>query len=181
MKMVNRCLRTGRSRHRRSSRAAFSLTEVVVSSAIVSVLLVAALQTVAAAGQNRAVMQRRLVARQLTQGLMAEILTKPFADPEGGFGIGPDLGEIASLRSTFDDLDDYHGWSAAPPESADGTALGDYAGWGRSVQVRYVDFASGVPFTPMSSSDFKAITVSVSYEGDQVLSITAIRADYEAE
>lgn len=165
---------------RRRRQRALSMAEVVLSSAIVGVLLVAALRTVAAAGQDRMTMERRLIARQLAQGLLAEIVPKAFADPAGGTTtLGLDAGEVASDRRTFDDVDDYSGWSASPPQGPQNNPLTTYANWSTSVQVRYVTLLPGGVASPSASpTNFKSITVTVAYQGSTVLALTTIRANY---
>jgi Tfp pilus assembly protein PilV len=174
--IAHRPLRTATGRlHRR----ALSMAEVVVSTAIVSVLLVAALQTLAAAGQNRMLMQQRLIGQQLAQGLMGEILVKPFADPEdGGTTIGTDSGESAASRADFDDIDDYDDWRNQSPQMPDGTALPGYSDWTTSVYVRYVHFSGG-NLTETLVSDYKRIEVIVAHDGETVTTLSALRAARE--
>jgi|GEM_PF-6598319 len=52
---------------------------------------------------------------------------------------GPELPESSSSRADWDDVDDYEGWSASPPQLKDGTPIADYSGWTREVAVAYVD------------------------------------------
>ncbi|MDP6633525.1 MAG: hypothetical protein QGG42_01335 [Phycisphaerae bacterium] len=51
---------------------------------------------------------RRTLALYLGRELVEEIISKPFDDPEGAFGVGPDAGEIS--RQYFDNIDDYDGY-----------------------------------------------------------------------
>lgn len=119
-------------------RSAYTLAEVVVSIAVVGVMLVAALNAVAAArlNMNRTTNHNR--GMLLAQDLLAEILQQPYQDPDGAESLGIDDGEIAGDRSTYDDLDDYDGWSA-PPQDRDGTRLPNADGWVCTVSVTLLD------------------------------------------
>ncbi len=75
--------------------------------------------------------------------------------------IGIDDSEGTSNRTDFDDVDDYHGWSASPPEAKDGTALADYTGWTRSVTVEYVNPLQPGGTAVGSDNGAKRITVTV--------------------
>ena len=63
---------------------------------------------------------------------MAEILQASYEDPDGpSAGIGLDASELTASRATFDDVDDYDGWLASPPQQRDGTAMQELPGWSR--------------------------------------------------
>jgi hypothetical protein len=66
---------------------------------------------------------------------MAEILQLPYQDPQGGTTFGAESGET---RTTFDDLNDYNGYSESPPKSKDGSPLPDVTGWTRQVTITRV-------------------------------------------
>ncbi len=51
-------------------------------------------------------------------------------------------GEIADDRRTFDDVDDYHGWFASPPQLRNGDPIDMYEGWSRGVSVSRVNPAT---------------------------------------
>ena len=158
-----------------ASRPALSLVEVTISVTIVAVMMVSALNTLWSVTRTRQINQDRQIGQKLAEQLMAEILSKPYEDPDvapGSFGAtGSEL--ILGDRSHFDDVDDYDGWSASPPEMADGTVIPDRAGWGRSVEVVYVsplalDFVVGV------DRGVKRITVMISRNAVEVTSLSAI-------
>lgn len=149
----------------------FSLVEVVVSVLIVGLLLTAALSAAAAAAAGRQGIADRARAAQLAGELMSEILDKPYGDPTAGDAIGP--GSDEPDRLAFDDQDDYHGWSASPPQAADGSAIPGFAGWTRSVEVTYLD-----PDAPQTAADIndrvKRITVTVERGGMVLARLTAV-------
>ena len=94
--------------------------------------------------------------------LLAEILANSFADETDADNFGPETaqGESTAIRDTWDDLDDYAGWSASPPQRKDGTPLGDLAGWARGVLVSYVDPITLSP--SVAATDLIAVVVNVS-------------------
>ena len=125
----------------RPRRDAFTLAEAVVSTVVVAVMLVAALNTVGAAKLGVQKTGDRGRGTLLAQQLMSEILRQDYADA----AYGPDsFGRIAAEagpgnRSLYDDVDDYHGWSASPPQDKAGNALPNLDGWRRSVTVKLIN------------------------------------------
>jgi len=113
----------------------------------------------------------------LAQQLMAEILAQAYEDPNfgpGSFGLGGD--EVGDgSRALWEDVDDYDGWSASPPEDKNGNPLTGFDDWGRSVTVDWVN-----PDNPsqamMSDTRVKSITVDVTHNGVPVASTVALRS-----
>jgi Tfp pilus assembly protein PilV len=144
-------------RFQRACRAGNSLLEVAVATLLVAILLVAALQ---AAGQSlfsQIKTADRIRGQRLAQSLLAEVTQLAYSEPGAS---NPPLGADASEtgRATFDDVDDYHGYSESPPQNSAGAALTEYAGWTRSVAVERID-----PVTlaiTASESGAKRITIS---------------------
>ncbi len=137
-----------------------TIVEVMVSSLLVGLVLVASLNTLG----NVSITRRNAVSLQvgpcLANHLMSEILQKAYADPEtSNASIGLDASENSALRRTFDDIDDYDGWVQASPLRDDGTALGYAAGWKREVSVEHVDIETLA--TSSSATGLKRIFVSV--------------------
>lgn len=109
----------------------------------------------------------------LAQQLMSEIVQSSYADPvSGSTTFGPESGE---KRSSYNDVDDYNGWSESPPANRAGAVIPGFTGWTRSVQVSYVD-----PTTPTTvvSTDkgMKRIVVSVKSPSGKVQTLTALRS-----
>jgi hypothetical protein len=71
-------------------------------------------------------------------------------------------------------VDDYDGWSASPPQLADGTTMPDLAGWTRSVHVTRAD-PLDVSQASGAESGIKRITVQVTHLGAPAAELTAIR------
>ena len=168
-------------RNERVPSRAFSLVEVTVSIAIVGVMLVASLHTVGMAKRTQRIMGDQGRGQLLAQQLMSEILTQLYADAVTGFGsFGLEEGEAATGdRSLFDDVDDYDGWSASPPQHQDGTEISELRGWTRSVSVTWVN---SLNLSQICGNDtgVKRITVTVR-RGDQVVaSLVALRTAAES-
>lgn len=167
------------------TRLGLSLIEVTISVVIVAVMMVAALTTVSGVMHARQVSQNRQVARTLAETLMAEIMSKEYQDPDTvGESFGQETGEAATgNRSLFDDVDDYDGWSANPPQWSDGVVVPNRQDWTRSVDV-FCTSPADLNMELPNSWDFglKRITVTVSYGGEEMVTLVAIRGstkDYE--
>ena len=117
----------------------FTLAEVLIASAILSFATLAIVQAVAAGQATTLDALGRARADALAEVLLEEVLSKPYADPEGETGFGPDAGE--SDRSDFDNIDDYNNYAEAAGTLADhaGSAYPTaYQGFDRVVTVAAV-------------------------------------------
>jgi prepilin-type N-terminal cleavage/methylation domain-containing protein len=157
-------------------RRAFSLAEMIISIALVGVMLAAALNTLGLAKQAQRTIGDRSRGMLLAQQLMTEILARDYNDPEGNDGgFGARGLEATGDRDLFNDVDDYDGWSASPPEDVDGTAIDELEGWTRKVEVKYAAPAN-TETDAISDLGLKRIVVTV-MRGDQVVAtLTALRS-----
>lgn len=153
-----------------------TLVEVVVSTAILAVMFVAGLSAAGAAASIQGRTSQHEIGVSLATELMEEILEAPFADPDGSALIARESGELATVRSTWDDVDDYDGWSASPPQSKDGANQMTSTAWTRSVSVVHVDPAD-LATTSVSVTGVKRITVRVLLNGTEVARLVSIRTD----
>src|SRR5215468_10396056 len=126
------------SRNRKSRRTGLTLIEVVASTMIVSMMAVAALNSLGAATKSSNSIGNRAVAAGLADELMSEIMMQSYSDPDGSPVFGHESGEATNVRSAFDDVDDYDGWVASPPQYRDGTVIPDRTNWRQRVTVNYV-------------------------------------------
>lgn len=158
------------------SKRGLSMVEVVISTVIVAVMLVAALNTVGASRLGAERNADRSRGALLAELLLAEIMLQPYEDsasPPGSFG--KTASEVATgNRSLYDDVDDYNGWNASPPQDKDGTVLADLDGWRREVEVRWVN-PSNLALGSLSDTRIKKITVAVERDGLTVALLMAIR------
>lgn len=159
---------------RNCSPRAFSMVEVIISVVIVGTMTVAALNTVGAAKLGNQKTTSRKSGALLAQGLMSEILLQDYEEPVDTPGFGRESSESGGDRTDYDDVDDYDGWSSSPPEYKDGTVIPDLDGWARQVSVAWVN-ATDLSLTSGSETNVKRITVTVTYNGVQVASLTAVR------
>lgn len=153
-----------------------TLVEAVMAMLIVSVMLLAALNLVGASRMSENTLADQNVAQALAENLMAEILDQAYADPVDGVeSFGRTSAENnTGNRSRFDDVDDYHTWSASPPQTKDGTELDDYAGWSREVVVEWVEPAD-LTTVASSNTGIKRITITVSRNDRVAATLTAYR------
>jgi len=165
-------MRTGR----RKSRAGLSLIEVVISTMLVGLVLVGAMQCLGAVIHGRMRTSESGRAQQLAQQLMAEILATEYQEPDEPPGFGPEESEREDSRTFFDDVDDYHRWTASPPQNQNGTALHNWTGWKREVSVEYVN-----PTNPGTSEatdlGVKRITVTIWLNEHILTQQVALRSD----
>ena len=133
---------------------AFTLVEATISTVIVAVMLVAALQTVSSARLGEYKIGKQGQGLALALDLMAEIQQQTYEDPNGKAALGTEIGESTKDRRDFDDVDDYHNWSASPPEDAKGIDLPGLSGWERTVQVVWMD--SNLKTTSVTDKGIKA-------------------------
>ena len=162
--------------HRPPAARAFTLAEAVVSTVIVAVMLLAAMNTLGAARIGESKIAQRYRGLHLARDLMAEILRQNYADPDDGVAsFGLELKKVGDgSRALWDDVDDYDGWSASPPQLKDGTEMTDLDGWERSVEVEWMspwNLSLGVG----SNQGVKRITVTVEHNGFPVASLVAFR------
>jgi type II secretory pathway pseudopilin PulG len=159
-------------------RSALSLFEVVASTMIVGLMAVAALQTLGAATRSADSLGNRAVALGLADELMSEILQTAYNDPNQTPTFGRETGETAGLRSAFDDVDDYNGYSQSPPKYRDGTTIPDRTNWSQKVTVAYVQPGNPVQATAGNTDQgAKRVKVAIEYNGRVLAEQYALRTD----
>ncbi len=152
-----------------------TLAEVVIAMAVLGIVLVSLLQgSAVSVGMQRA-SANRLTGDALARELLETVCALPYA--EGSAGPGVEAGEITTDRTTFDDLDDFNGWSESPPARFDGSPMPGLPAWSREVSVALVD-----PSDPavVVGSDQGAKLVVVRVERDSELVATLERVRYRA-
>ncbi|MDI1289672.1 MAG: prepilin-type N-terminal cleavage/methylation domain-containing protein [bacterium] len=157
----------------------FTLVEAIVSTVVVATMLVASLNAAGMAATSRAKVLWRVQGQQLASALMAELLTKPYEDPEDTtLVLGLDSGESAGDRTTFNDLDDFAGYQQQPPQGLDGQALMNESSWKWSVVVEWVNpSAPGSSALILTESGAKRIKVTVSRNGVPLATLTGLRTN----
>lgn len=148
-------------------RGGTTIVEVLLSTLLVGVVLVAALETVGHSVRIGGAIDSQAAAFSLAEQLMTEILSHPYDDPDGAStGMGFEAGEDMSPtnRLSLDDVDDFNAWNRTPPQAADGAPLAGYTGWSRQAQVQWVNSAAngaGLVFNTGSEQGLKRVTVQV--------------------
>jgi prepilin-type N-terminal cleavage/methylation domain-containing protein len=154
----------------------FTLVEAVMAMLIVSLLLVAAMRAVGASTLMQYKAAERTTGRLLAAGLMSDILALSYEDPLTTPAFGIEAGESASSKATFDDIDDYNGWTESPLQERDGTVMSNLpSGWRRSVVVQWVN-PTTLTQVMSSESGLKQITVSVRHNNVVVATRVAMRS-----
>ena len=149
--------------------------EAVISTVIVAVMFVAALNTVGASRVTQYKASLVGQGRMFAESLMSEILQQGYREAGTTYVFGREAGESDTSRAAYDDVDDYQGWTESPPVAKDGTALPNSANWRRTVTVAWVD-----PVNPQQVSGTetyaKRITVVVTFRNVPQATVVAIKA-----
>lgn len=150
-----------------------TLLESLLAATLLAAVVTSVIWPFTAGAQNELAGARSSIASELAQELMEEILSKPFDDPQGAEGLGPDAGE--ATRDDFDNIDDYHGYGEPAGQILcfDGEAAADpvAADLSRSVATTYV-YVSGQDTSETPS--FISVTVTVSRDGEALVELTRL-------
>ncbi|MCH9021921.1 MAG: type II secretion system protein [Planctomycetes bacterium] len=160
----------------RPRRGGFSYIEVIISAVIISVLLVAALRLFGILGRSQAAANEMEIAAHLAVELIEEITESNYADRSNTNVFGPEPAQVGPDRTLYDDVDDYHNWSANPPLDHFGQPYTQYGDFTRSVQVQYIK-AADFSLTTVADEGFKQVVVTVSRNGRELTRQTYIIAD----
>ncbi len=135
----------------------YSLIELIMGMVVIGTAIALLLSAV---NPNRIASVRpilRMKTAQLGQAYLEEILSRRFDEssfiggaprcneagqPPCTAALGPEGGET---RSTFDDVDDYHGLTETPPRDARGIARSGYQNYRVQVSVAYAGGDLGLP------------------------------------
>ena len=154
---------------------AFSIVEAVISIALVSGVLVAALNTVGASFAAQRGVGDRARGQLLANGLMTEILATAYEDPNETIAFGLEVSEsVATNRTLCDDVDDYRNIVDSPLRLKDGTAIQGFTGWSRSVVVLRVS-TSDLNTPAAGETGAKKIIVTVKHGQVPVATLVGIK------
>ncbi len=161
-------------------RRSFGYIEAVISVVVLGTSIVGGLSMFSGYLHGVRATADNAIAIELASDLMAEILALPFEDPvlaKGSFGLG--VGE--TTRPTFDDVDDYDGWTESPPQARDGTPLAgtEYVGFARSVIVENVASDPAVVAID-GTTPGKRVIVEVKHGGKRVQRLVGYRTRNDA-
>jgi type II secretory pathway pseudopilin PulG len=150
----------------RASTGAFTLVEVLISSVLMALALVALMT---AFGSSTAVTQKtEEIARAgfLADQIRELLIALPFSDLDGTPAWGLESGESAGYP--FDDLDDVAGTMFSPPILSDGSVISDLTGWSQIVSMQSVNETNFNQAVTNGSASVVRVSVVVQ-RGDQVL------------
>ena len=128
------CLRRQRCR-------GITLVETAVSVLIVSMLVLASMQSLTSSFKSSQFSQNRSKGMFLAEQLLVELSLLPWRDPQNpatADTVGRDTGDPSNVtrRDQLDDVDDFDNWLESPVATRAGTSLsGVPAAWRRSVLV----------------------------------------------
>jgi Tfp pilus assembly protein PilV len=159
-------------------RSGLSLIEVIVSTLLVGLVIVASLKTAGAVFRTWQVTENKYDGTALAMELMTEVLQARYEEPIDTPAYGVEGAEVTNSRAAWDDTDDYDDWTASPPQAKDGTALSGYTGWTRSVIVQKVN--AGAPGTVRIDNavdkGLRKITVTLTDPQGQQTILVGLRA-----
>lgn len=178
MKDAGKTRALGASGTLQKRRHGVTFAEVTVATAIVGMLIVAALRTLGGATQASRYTAEHAIGLLLAGDLMSEIMNAEYAEPTETAVFGIEPSESSTVRAAYDDVDDYNGWDASPPQLKDGTVMSDKAGWRRTVSVRYLE-DQNLGAETATDRGVKEITVTVNAGARQITELTAIRTDHD--
>jgi MSHA pilin protein MshD len=156
---------------RQTGRRAVSLVEVVISAAVMTTMIVAALGAVGASGRMQAAQRENALGLSLARQLLSEIVQTRYTDL-----VNPVFGvEAGEERATYDDVDDYNGWAEDSAMYADRSPISGGAGWRRAVRVVRAN-PSDPTQTTSSETGLKRIEVTVTSPTGRVFRLSALRS-----
>jgi MSHA pilin protein MshD len=160
---------------RLSTRRAFTLVEASISVAIVAVLATASLSAMGTASTTKLRQTDLSRGYALATLFMSEILRQPYVDPVITGTFGPETGEV---RATFDDVDDYAGYTQTTPTYQNGTAIPGYTNWKIYIAVVYADSTNPGAAAAASDQGLKRITITVTDPRGRKTTLVGLRSKY---
>lgn len=148
---------------------AFTYIEVLMSVVILGFVLIPLLSQFYTGFQGNIIAELVTQSINLADDLMEEIKSRRFDEnaypnePVAPVALGVDAGENSNDRRTFDDVDDYNGWSQSPPQAIDGTVLVNFSRFSRTVFVEYITVSGADWISSGSTTYYKRITVIVTH------------------
>lgn len=138
------------------------MLEVIVSLTLVSTILLVSLTASANIMRNRATAAVGVQRHVLAGYFLDEISTLAYRDASDNAVFGPEPGESSADRSSFDDVDDFHGFREVSPTFRDGASIPNYENWTVNVAIAPMDIVgSGFSLCDDASSRFRLVTVTV--------------------
>ena len=134
--------RGGSAAGRRRERGLFSFVEILLASLVLALSATATAYWVETVNSLTYDADRETIASSLVKIVEGVVSTKAFRERPGSTGIGPESGETLA---TYDDIDDFHGLTSAPPFDAELLPMTSLANWKTTISVQGYDPTTGQP------------------------------------
>lgn len=157
------------------NRSGISMIEVIASTLIISTVLIVSLTASSNLMRNQAASSAGVDGKLLACRFLDEVTGQAFVDPSSTSTFGPESDESTVLRTSLDDVDDYHGLLLSPPTGRNGTTLSGYVGWSIAINVLRADTTpTGFAVTADSNAPMKQITVTCTSPSGTVTTATSM-------
>lgn len=165
-------------------RAGYVLLEVSVSYILLSLAIVALVPVFILGLKANKTTEKVQTAAYLSQELLEEVRMRKWDEKasgvnqySGGYSstLGPDAGESAADKSTFDDIDDFNGWTETTVKDPMNAAVANFPGYTRTVTVSYVDANLNASASP---TDYKKIVVCTQIPGRNSVCLTTLATNH---
>lgn len=145
----------------RLTRRGLSMIEVMVSMLLVASILVVSLTASGNLLHNHTYQSTGVDGKLITSRILDEVTALGFEDPNDDRVFGVEPSENALDRTTWDDVDDYHGLSLSPPTTRDGDVIDGYSGWSLSIAVSPAEpTAEGVIPVADTAAPLRRVTIT---------------------
>lgn len=152
---------------RRRSERGYMMVEALLTAAVIGIALTALVSVTAMTVKANLNSEAANVSAYLSQKLLEEIRLRKWDErtptpprlTRNRSAIGTDGGvESATDKTTYNDIDDFHGWTEAPPRDPMMRATTGFSLYSSSVSVSYVNTATLATETN-SRTDYKRVSV----------------------
>ena len=143
-------------------RIGLSMLEVIVSLTLVATIMLVSLNASANMMRNRIAAGQAVQGQRLAGYFLDEISSLDFREASDEAEFGPEPGESAANRSSFDDVDDFNGFHQDTPTFRDGGSIPDFDAWAVDVSVIPLSsLGSGFQIASDANSQFRMVAVTV--------------------
>ncbi len=165
----------------------FTLVEAIVSMLLISIAAIAMASAMGLAFSHSSDNLVHTKSVQLARSYLEEILARRFDENTPVGGLPPcsalavscsSLGNDAETRSSYDDVDDYHGLDESPPQDAQGNVIAGFAGYRVRISVSYANASQISAWSLDASDDAKVVVVEVISPDLKSQEFTAVKGNY---
>ena len=153
----------------KAPRGGFSLLEVIIAIATLSIGITAMLTAVTSSTQVNSSGRRITQAAFLAQELREWTVKLPFVDPDPGAAGNPPGPDGTSPQVFVDDLDDLMDVTYCPPRDGQGQPIIDMVGWSQSITLTWRDPDNLSTVLAPGLSDVIHVETTITKDGTEVL------------